>query len=141
MKPEFWNGIALLKRLYDQYLEPVADRHGIARIELDILLFLANNPGFDTAADIVRRRRLTKSHVSGAVHSLAAQGYLERSFDAGNRKSVHLRCRETAGGIIRDGQTAQRKFVNQIFLGFTREEKRETVRLFEKVVRNLQMED
>lgn len=122
-------------------MEPVAARHGITRIELDILLFLANNPGFDTAADIVRRRRLTKSHVSGAVHSLAVHGYLERSFDAGNRKSVHLRCRETAGGIIRDGQTAQRKFVNQIFLGFTREEKRETVRLFEKVVRNLQMED
>ena len=137
MKPEFWNGIALLKRLYDQYLEPVAARHGITRIELDILLIL----GFDTAADIVRRRRLTKSHVSGAVHSLAVHGYLERSFDAGNRKSVHLRCRETAGGSIRDGQTAQRKFVNQIFLGFTREEKRETVRLFEKVVRNLQMED
>ena len=46
-------GVRTLKRAYDAALKPVAEAHGLTRNEVDVLLFLANNPGYDTARDIV----------------------------------------------------------------------------------------
>jgi len=88
---EFWDHLFLFKRLYDQTMDPIAQQWDLTRMELDILLFLANAPAYDTAADIVERRRLTKSHVSVSIHSLIRRGWLERSYLPGNRKSAHLR--------------------------------------------------
>ena len=56
-------GVRTLKRAYDAALKPVAEAHGLTRNEVDVLLFLANNPGYDTARDIVELRGLTKSHI------------------------------------------------------------------------------
>ena len=45
-------------------------RHKGFRVYQDlcsILLFLANNPEYDTASEIVRVRQLTKSHVSASI--------------------------------------------------------------------------
>ena len=82
--------VTLGKRAYGQAMEPVCLRHGITRMELDVLLFLAVNPALDTATDIVEKRRLTKSHVSLAVNALVHKGYLSRTFQENNRKTVHL---------------------------------------------------
>ena len=49
-------GVRTLKRAYDAALKPVAEAHGLTRNEVDVLLFLANNPGYDTARDIVELR-------------------------------------------------------------------------------------
>ena len=72
---EFWDHLFLFKRLYDQTMDPIAQQWDLTRMELDILLFLANAPAYDTAADIVERRRLTKSHVSVSIHSLIRRGW------------------------------------------------------------------
>ena len=42
-----------LMRAYDHCLTPVQEASGLNRTELDVLLFLANNPAYDTAADMV----------------------------------------------------------------------------------------
>ena len=76
---EFWDHLFLFKRLYDQTMDPIAQRWDLTRMELDILLFLANAPAYDTAADIVERRRLTKSHVSVSIHSLIRRGGWSRA--------------------------------------------------------------
>lgn len=101
---EFWDHLFLFKRLYDQTMEPIAQRWDLTRMELDILLFLANAPAYDTAADIVERRRLTKSHVSVSIHSLVRRGWLERSYLPGNRKSAHLRLLPASAPAVADGQ-------------------------------------
>ena len=50
---EVRTGMDLLKRAYDGALEPVCGRHGLTRMEMDVLLFLANNPEMDTASALV----------------------------------------------------------------------------------------
>ena len=42
---DLWDGLSLFKKIYDQSLEPVCKKYQLTRMELDILLFLANNPG------------------------------------------------------------------------------------------------
>ena len=62
--------------LYDRMCAPLCQKHGLTHMEFVVLMFLANNPGFDTAAQIVKYRRLTKSHVSLAVRSLLERRFL-----------------------------------------------------------------
>ena len=50
MTEGFWDNVLLLKGLYDQALDPVAQRWKLTRMELDLLLFLHNNPDRATAA-------------------------------------------------------------------------------------------
>lgn len=56
-----------VKTLYSEFVSPVCAKYGLTRIELDILLFLANNTRYDTATDIVEVRFLAKSQVSAAI--------------------------------------------------------------------------
>ena len=62
MKFEMWDAIDAVVKLYDELLEPVYEKHSLTKSELDILLFLANNPEYDRAADIIEVRKVAKSH-------------------------------------------------------------------------------
>ena len=52
---------------YARYLEPVCREWGLTRNELDVILFLANNPALDRAVDIVTRRGLSRGEDAGDV--------------------------------------------------------------------------
>ena len=97
MLPAFFTRSQGLRKLYCGLFTPMLERHGLTQLEVDILLFLANNPAYDTARDIVEKRHLAKSHVSVGVDALAARGMLDRRKREGNRKTIHL-CRRRAGG-------------------------------------------
>lgn len=62
-----------IKHGYDGCMARAMAATGLNRMELDVLLFLANNPEQDTAAAMVRLRGLSKSHVSAAVEELVRQ--------------------------------------------------------------------
>ena len=76
-----------VKTLYSEFVSPVCAKYGLTRIELDILLFLANNTRYDTATDIVEVRFLAKSQVSAAIKNLEARGCLRREYQLENRKT------------------------------------------------------
>lgn len=105
------------KTLYSKCVKGVCEQHNITRMELDILLFLANNPLFDTATDIVEVRYLSKSHVSASIKSLEKRGLLEKRYGNDNRKTLHLMICEAASHIVADGKAAQEKFLEVIFQG------------------------
>lgn len=51
-----WEHLNAFKALHSKFVSTICHRHGMTRAELDILLFLANNPCYDTAAGAVLRR-------------------------------------------------------------------------------------
>lgn len=57
---------------------PLTVELSMAQPAVDILLFLANNPGMDTAKDICTYRHLKPAIVSFHVDNLVREGYLER---------------------------------------------------------------
>lgn len=134
---EFWTNISLIQRLYNQFLESVCTSHRITRVELDVLLFLANHPWVDTATGIVEQRRLAKSHVSSAVAGLEKRGCLERSYQNGNRRTVHLRLLPAADPLVADGRAAQRAFFDAVFYGFSREEIEGMENQFSRITENV----
>ena len=58
------------KKYYTVQFEGAAAAYGLNQLEIDILLFLHNNPELCTASDICRYRALAKSNVSAAVERL-----------------------------------------------------------------------
>ena len=137
MTEAFWDNALLFKSAYDQALDPVAQRWALTRMELDLLLFLSNNPAHNTAAEAVRLRRWTKSHVSAAVHSLQDKGLLSAEHPEGNRKTLLLIPLPAAGAMVRDGQAAQQSFYQAMYRGFTPEEQQALEAISEKIARNI----
>ena len=111
-----------VKTLYSEFVSPVCAKYGLTRIELDILLFLANNTRYDTATDIVEVRFLAKSQVSAAIKNLEARGCLRREYQLENRKTAHLRLCDPAQPMIAAGRSAQEQFGAALLDGFTPEE-------------------
>ena len=132
----FWDDMAAMRSLYSAQLDAVGREFGLTRVELDILLFLANNPQFDTATDIVERRCISKAHVSQSVKSLEQRGYLERWYARDNRRTIHLRLREKAGAAVEAGRAAQHRYRSLLFQGFSEEELEQFCGFFGRIAAN-----
>lgn len=137
MLPAFFTRSQGIRKLYCGLFTPLLERRGLTQLEMDILLFLANNPACDTARDIVEKRHLAKSHVSVGVDALAGRGFLTRQLREGNRKTIHLVLTEAASPVIEEGRAVQRQYGELLLSGFTEEERGELFRLLEKVGENV----
>lgn len=91
-------------------------------MEYDILMFLHNNPQYDTATDVIKIRHLTKSHVSMALKNLEKRGLLQSFYAVDNKKSRHLRIMPSAADIVTAGEAAQQQFGHRLFQDFTEDE-------------------
>ena len=137
MLPAFFVRSKGLGKLYNRLFSPLLAKYGLTQTEADILMFLANNPGYDTAHDIVERRHLAKSHISSGVDALAARGLLERYQREGNRKTIHLRLTEAAQPIIEEGRVLQERYTGLLMAGLTKAEVRQLQRLLDRVAQNV----
>ena len=87
-------------KLHENMLREIGQAYDLSLTEAIIISFLHNNPGRDTAADIVELRMLQKSNVSLAVETLYQRGYLERNKDAADRRKIHLRLTDQADPVL-----------------------------------------
>ena len=123
-------------KLYDNMLKPVCDRYNLVPIETTIISFLYNNPGKDTAADIVELRMLAKSNVSQAVENLIQKSLLQRRQDTDDRRRIHLSLTSETKPITDDIEAVREIFRDQIFKGFTEEELKQFARFNERIAAN-----
>ncbi len=138
----YMDSVQQSKKVYAAMLEPLCRQFDLTRNELDVILFLANNPGFDRAADIVAVRKIAKSHVSLSVGNLEKRGVLRRAFEEGDRRAAHLKLTEQAKPIVRAGQHLQKQFFTRMFEGLTRKELEQWGNILDKICRNIEsMED
>ena len=83
----FWDQHKTITSCYELFTRKVCDRYQLTQMEYDILMFLHNNPKHNTAADIVKIRKSTKSHVSTSLKALENKGLIEE-FRAPGIKSI-----------------------------------------------------
>lgn len=119
---EVFMGLRSLFRLYDKMLKRVCTEHELTVVEADIISFLQNNPGKDTAADIVELRGLSKGAVSKAVECLIQKSLLERIPDTADRRKIHLKIMPAAGPVTESINEVREEFVDTVLEGFTKEE-------------------
>ena len=86
----FWDKHKTITGYYELLSAEVCDRYGLTQMEYDIRMFLHNNPQHNTAAEIVKVRKSTKSHVSTSLKNLENEGLLERIQSEDNKKHIEI---------------------------------------------------
>lgn len=129
---------SILVDCYSKIVEPVCEKYSITKAEFDIVMFLANNPCFDTATDVVVKRHIAKSYVSMSVKSLEKKGYIERFYLNNNRRTIHLRLKNSADNIIKDGRAAQKSFYELMFKGIADEDMDKLGSIVERMQLNME---
>lgn len=118
--------LELSHKLYQAYqlaCRPLCQTYHLPQTALDILLFLANNPEYYTARDIVEVRKLKANLVSVNIARLVEDGYLTRSSIPGDRRKVALSLTRQAAPIIAQGQALQQSFFDGLFQGVSPEDR------------------
>ena len=139
MMPVFEH-IFMGQSLYEKSVMPVCKTYGLTYMEFTVLMFLQNNPKYDTAAQLVKIRRLSKSHVSVSVKGLQEKGLVKGVYYPGNQKTLHLLLTEAAKPVVEAGIRAQREFGAMLVRGFSPEEVAQLQYLTDKLHENMKQE-
>lgn len=132
----FWDQHKTITLYYEMLTASTCDKYNLKKMEYDILMFLYHNPGYNTAADIVRIRKSTKSHVSTALKVLEERGYIAKKTSSSNKKRVELYLQNSANEIVKEGLDVQNQFAHDMLQGLTDEEIKVCRNVFEKNCRN-----
>ena len=123
-------------KFYERQFESLLEETGLTMREVHVLLFLANNPGFDTAREVTSLRGLSKSQVSQAVELLAAEGLLLRVPDQTDRRVVHLSITPEGTPLARRCQELQARCGRRLLEGLSSEEEAQLLHLLDVVLEN-----
>lgn len=132
----FWDRHKTITCYYETLTRSVCEQYELTQMEYDILMFLYNNPLYNTAADIVKVRKSTKSHVSTSLKLLEDRGLVEKKQSEDNKKHVEIFLLDSAQEIVQAGLDVQKEFVNNMFQGLTAEEMVMCKRVFHKICNN-----
>ena len=98
---------------YAALCKPLCQKLHLPQTAFDILMFLANNPGYQTASDVVEVRKLKANLVSVNVDRLVQEGYLVREADPEKACPIIEQCRalqeEFGARLLEHTNEAQRK--------------------------------
>ena len=122
---------------YTKACKPLCRELKMPQTAFDILMFLANNPGYNTARDIVAVRGLKANLVSMNVDRLVQDGFLERHPDQKDRRKTILSCTDKAWPVVEKGRQFQQAFMESLFKGIHEDERAVFNRVMEKVSENL----
>ncbi len=132
----FWDRHKTITCYYETLTRSVCEQYELTQMEYDILMFLYNNPLYNTAADIVKVRKSTKSHVSTSLRLLENKGLVEKKLCEDNKKHIEIILLDSAQKIIEAGLNVQKEFVQNMFRGLTEEEIVMCKSVFSKICNN-----
>lgn len=117
-----------LRRLSHRSMRPLGEELRLSQLEMELLLFLRNNPELNTARDAVAYRGFAKSNVSTAVEALERKGWLTVEPDPDSRRVKRLRLRPEREGALERLAACQNGILRVLTADFTAEEA-ETLRV------------
>ena len=109
-------------KAYETFCQPVCKKYQLTQTSFDVLMFLANNPEYNTARDICEIRGIRTGIASVAIDLLVKSGYIQRQPDASDRRITRLILTEKSEEIVQSGRLSQREFGMQMTAGISKEE-------------------
>lgn len=103
-----------MKKAYQKNFYESSKKYQLTQNEIDVLLFLSNNPNYNRASDIIKYRCLTKSHVSLSIDALTKRSIIHKTVDAQDQRVIHLTINPTNQPMILELQKLQKQFMNQL---------------------------
>ena len=126
------------KQLYTKYFQALGEELNLSQTEIDILLFLRNNPELNTARDVAAMRGLARSNVSSAVERLQREGWLRVEPDPGSRRVKRLVIRNVYEEEMERLAQCQEECFAAVLRGISPQAREELGRLFGRLRANIQ---
>ena len=89
--------------------------------EILVLMFLSNNPDFDTARDIAYYKNSSKGLIAKSVEDLANQGYLILKKDEKDRRKIHLILSKKSKEVVERIRKCSKNFQDHLLEGVSKE--------------------
>lgn len=115
----FLMNLRLIVKLHESALKEVCEQYHLTLIEANIISFLHNNPGKDTAGDIVELRSLSKGNVSQGVETLIQKNLIKRTPDRTDRRKIHLSLLPDAKPVTETIDLLQTQLGEELFHDFS----------------------
>ena len=103
-----------ISRTYSDECRPLCHELKLPQTAFDILMFLANNPEYKTARDIVEIKPVEN-----------------------DRRKTELVCTKKAGTVIERGRRIQQQFTANLFAGIDEEQKKQLTIVMEQLENNM----
>lgn len=110
-------------QVYEMKCKPICKELEISQTCFDIIMFLHNNPQYNTASDIVNIRGIKASLVSMNVEKLVNDGYLKREPINNDRRKTKLVITDKSNVIINKGSKIQEDFFGSLLDNISEENK------------------
>lgn len=138
---DFQRYLAMMKKsetVYQRFCQSVIREYDLNATSFQVIMFLANNPQYNTARDLCQMRGIKTGIASVAVEQLIQMGYLERKTDARDRRIQRLYVTDRADDLIRQGRQVQQEFAQTIADGLTQQEQETYFRLTDKLMEKIE---
>lgn len=103
---------AKIREAYSNYLSSVFKKENYSPNEINILIFLHNNPAMNTSKDITLTLGVSKGLISRSVDSLVTKGLLDKKIDKYDRRNYRLFLNSKTKPLIEKMETSKRNFSN-----------------------------
>lgn len=126
-----------LMTAYSEKCKPLCQQLSLPQTAFDILMFLANNPCYKTASDIVEVRKIKANLVSVNVNRLVEDGYLKRESVKGDRRKTLLILTDKSKPVVEQGRILQKSFLEMLFADTTTQARQGFFETVEVIHKNL----
>lgn len=122
----------IIKKDRQACMKSVAE-YALAPNEIDVLMYLSNNPSFNTAKDICNYRGISKSLVCHSVDTLCNRGYITIKQDEKDRRIDRLTLSESSMPIVEKLNKARKAFYASLYQGLSKED----IKVFQSVLETM----
>ena len=126
-----------VKKYYEKSLLPVMTKYNLTKNQIDILLFLTNNPTFNTVGEIVEIRVLSKSQTSASIDEMCRRGIVTKMQAGSDKRSFKIHITPDVSELISEAVTAQANFGINIMDGLSSDDLAQFNIIMDKISANL----
>lgn len=124
-------------KTYESFCQPLCKKFQLSQTSFDVLMFLANNPEFNTARDISEIRGIPQWNGICSSGFSGKNGYLIRQADPDDRRIWRLLITEKSTEIILTGKQIQQEFGHQLTEGISEKDLKVYMEIAEKFKENI----
>ena len=127
---------AQIRKAYAKHLCNAMKHENFSPSEIDILIFLSNNPSIHTSKELTLYLGISKSLVCRSVESLLQRGLLTTKEDTKDRRIQRLNITDQAYPVIREIKQCQKIFTDYVMKDISEEEMERLEQTMKKINQN-----
>ena len=113
---------ARVNKVYRKLCYQSVEEYHFTPNEIEVMMFLSNNPGMDSASDIAYYKNISKGLGAKSVESLYNKGFIKTEKDTKDRRLIHLILTEQSADVVKRLQSCKKEFIRQLQEGVTEED-------------------